>query len=87
VAEIALVWPPGREPALAPLVDTVFGRYQPNRVVVGAAEGSPGAAGLPLLAERGALNGQPTAYVCRHYVCQLPVTEAGALARQLDAEV
>jgi uncharacterized protein YyaL (SSP411 family) len=87
VAEIALVWPPGREQTLAPLLDTVFGRYQPNRVVVGAAEGSPGAAGLPLLAERGALNGLATAYVCRDYVCQLPVTDAPALARQLDALV
>ena len=87
VAEIALVWPAGHERALAPLVDAVFGRYQPNRVVVGAAEGSPGAAGLPLLADRGAQSGRPTAYVCRHYVCQLPVTEPAALARQLDAEV
>jgi uncharacterized protein YyaL (SSP411 family) len=87
VAEIALVWPPGQERALTPLVDTVFGRYQPNRVVVGAAEGAPAAAGLPLLAERGSLNGRPTAYVCQRYVCQLPVTEPAALARQLDAGV
>ncbi|HKA63891.1 MAG TPA: thioredoxin domain-containing protein, partial [Methylomirabilota bacterium] len=87
VAEIALVWPAGQERALAPLVDTVFGRYQPNRVVVGAPEGSSAAAGVPLLSARRAQNGQPTAYVCRHYVCQLPVTEPAALARQLDAEV
>jgi uncharacterized protein len=87
VAEIALVWPAGHEREVAPLVDAVFGRYQPNRVVVGAAEGSPGADGLPLLADRGAQSGRPTAYVCRHYVCQLPVTEPAALARQLDAEV
>jgi uncharacterized protein YyaL (SSP411 family) len=87
VAEVALVWRPGEERGAAPLLDTVFGRYQPNRVVVGAAEGAPGAGGLPLLAERGTLNGRPTAYVCRHYVCQLPVTEPEALARQLDAGV
>jgi uncharacterized protein YyaL (SSP411 family) len=87
VAEIALVWPPGQETALAPLRDTVFGRYQPNRVVVGAPEGSAAAAGLPLLAERGAVDGRPTAYVCEHYACRLPVTEPGALARQLDAGV
>ncbi len=87
VADIALLWPAGHERAVAPLVDAVFGRYQPNRVVVGAAEGSPGADGLPLLADRGAQSGRPTAYVCRHYVCQLPVTEPAALARQLDAEV
>ena len=87
VAEVALVWRPGEERAVAPLLDTVFGRYQPNRVVVGAAEGDPAGAGLPLLAGRGSVGGRPTAYVCRHYVCQLPVTEPDALARQLDAGV
>jgi uncharacterized protein YyaL (SSP411 family) len=87
VAEVALVWRAGGEPALAPLVDTVFRRYQPNRVVVGAAEGAPAAAGIPLLAQRGTLGGKPTAYVCQHYACQLPVTEPEALARQLDAGV
>ena len=87
VAEVALVWPPGEERGMAPLLDTVFGRYQPNRVVVGAADGAPGAGGLPLLAERGTVNGRPTAYVCRHNVCQLPVTEPEALAGQLDAGV
>jgi uncharacterized protein len=87
VAEVALVWRPGEERAMGPLLDTVFGRYQPNRVVVGAAEGEAAAAGLPLLAERATVGGRPTAYVCRHYVCQLPVTEPDALARQLDAGV
>ncbi len=87
VAEVALVWPAGAERAAAPLAETVFRRYQPNRVVVGAAAGAPGAAGLPLLADRGAVDGKPTAYVCRRYVCQLPVTEPDALARQLDAGV
>ncbi len=87
VAEVALVWPRGQERALAPLLDTVFGRYQPNRVVVGAAEGDPAGAGLPLLADRTAVGGRPTAYVCQHYVCQLPATEPDALARQLDAGV
>jgi len=87
VAEVALVWRPGEERGMAPLLGTVFGRYQPNRVVVGAAEGTPGASGLPLLAERGTVDERPTAYVCRRYVCQLPVTEPEALAQQLDAGV
>ena len=87
VAEVALVWRPGDERGVAPLRATVFGRYQPNRVVVGAAEGAPGADGLPLLAERGTVNGRAAAYVCRNNVCQLPVTEPEALARQLDAGV
>jgi uncharacterized protein YyaL (SSP411 family) len=87
VAEVALVWRPGEESAATPLRERIFRRYQPNRVVAGAAEGAPSAAGLPLLADRGTVGGHPTAYVCRHYVCQLPVTEAEALARQLDAGV
>ncbi len=86
-AEIALVWRDGERAALAPLLATVHGRYQPNRVLVGAREGDPAAAGLPLLAQRGAVAGRPTAYVCQHYVCRQPVTDPEALARQLDAGV
>jgi uncharacterized protein YyaL (SSP411 family) len=84
VAEVALVWPRdanGHERSA--LLDAVFGRYQPNRVVVGATEGAA-PAGVPLLADRGTVGGRPTAYVCRRYVCQLPVTEPHELARQLD---
>jgi uncharacterized protein YyaL (SSP411 family) len=86
VAEIALVWPAGPEGA-APLRKEVFGRYLPNRVAVGAAQSSPAAAGIPLLADRPAVGGKATAYVCRRFVCQTPVTEAQALARQLAGEV
>jgi hypothetical protein len=88
VAEVALVWPSERTPESArPLVETVFGRYLPNRVVAGAAEGAPGAAGVPLLEARGVVDGRATAYVCRRYVCQLPATESEPLARQLEALV
>ena len=38
---------------------------------------------VPLLADRPALEGRATAYVCEHFVCQLPVTEPEALAAQL----
>jgi uncharacterized protein YyaL (SSP411 family) len=85
VAEVALVWPDGA--GAGPLVETTFRRYMPNRLVVGAAAGSPAGAGLPLLAGRQAVDGKPTAYVCRRYVCQLPVTDPAALATQLDAGV
>jgi uncharacterized protein YyaL (SSP411 family) len=87
VAEIALVWRAGDRAALTPLLGAVYGRYQPNRVIVGAEEGAAAAAGLPLLAERPTVEGRPTAYVCEHYACQLPVTDPEALARQLDAGV
>jgi len=85
VAEVALVWPDGG--GAEALIATAFHGYRPNRLVVGAAAGSRAAAGLPLLADRPALEGKPTAYVCRRYVCQLPVTDPSALARQLGAGV
>jgi uncharacterized protein YyaL (SSP411 family) len=85
VDEVALVWPDGSGPG--PLAETAFGRYMPNRVVVGAPAGSPAGTGLPLLGDRPAISGRPTAYVCRRYVCQLPVTDPAGLVSQLDAGV
>ncbi|HTY77815.1 MAG TPA: thioredoxin domain-containing protein [Candidatus Bathyarchaeia archaeon] len=85
VAEVALVWPEGAD--AGSLVSATFEGYRPNRLVAGAAAGSPAGAGLPLLAERPSVDGKATAYVCRRYVCQLPVTDPRALAAQLDAGV
>jgi len=56
-------------------------------VVAAAAEGVPTSAELPLLAERPAMGSKATAYLCRRYVCQAPVTAPDDLARQLDAGV
>src|SRR5206468_10455996 len=63
VAEVALVWPEGAD--AASLIATAFQGYRPNRLVVGAPAGSPAAQGLPLLAYRPAVEGKPTASVCR----------------------
>lgn len=57
-------------------------RYRPNLVV--AAGGDETAGAIALLADRPRLGGQATAYVCRQFVCRLPVTEPGALAEQLN---
>ena len=85
VAEIALCWPPaGDGSAAAPMLEAVFGRYLPNRVVAGVADGAAGIEGLPLLAGRRAVDGRPTAYVCRRYVCETPTTDPADLARRLD---
>ena len=67
----------------AELVREVFRSYLPNRVFVGSPEGIGGGSDLPLLQERQLTNGRPTAYVCENYVCQLPVNDAGELAKQL----
>jgi uncharacterized protein len=87
VVEVALLWPEGAAEAAGSLLEALFDRYLPRRAVAGAAAGSPGAAGLPLLEGRGAVDGAPAAYVCRNYVCELPVTDAQALARRLEAAV
>ncbi|OGK78886.1 MAG: thioredoxin [Candidatus Rokubacteria bacterium GWC2_70_16] len=88
VAEVALCWPPGGDGSAAgPLLEAVFGRFLPNRVVAGAADGTPGLEGLPLLSQRGTVGGRPTAYVCRRYVCETPTTDPADLTRRLEAGV
>jgi len=96
--EIAIIGPREQE-ATRQLLDAVFQRYLPNKVMVGAASPplphplapSPSQmergleVRLPLLEGRGMVDGRPTAYVCQHYVCQLPVTDPEALAKQLNA--
>src|SRR5918993_4141888 len=78
-------------PAAAPhdraLAREVWKRYLPNKVLVQAAEGDEQSlALLPLLLDRKAVGGRPTAYVCENYSCRQPVSTAEALAAQLDAE-
>ena len=82
--EIAIVGPVGNVETQE-LVETVFGRYLPNKVVVGSApELGEDNITSPLLEDRNMIDGKPTAFVCEHYVCQLPVTQAEALAEQLE---
>ncbi|MGW1406391.1 thioredoxin domain-containing protein [Streptomyces sp. NPDC002403] len=47
------------------------------------AAGETGGAEFPLLADRPTVDGAPTAYVCRHFVCDAPTTDAEELARAL----
>ena len=82
VVEVAVVGP-ADDPATAALVAEVRRGWHPNQVVALAAD--PGITAVPLLADRVALDGRPTAYVCRGFVCRLPVTDATALRAQLDA--
>jgi uncharacterized protein YyaL (SSP411 family) len=61
-------------------------RFLPDAVLAGAAPGRVEALSsrIPLLADRVALEGRATAYVCRNFVCKLPVTTPEALAEQLS---
>jgi len=81
--EVAIVGDPS-DPASADLVHEVVGRVLPGSVLLRAAP-SVGSELSPLLQHRDQIDGQPTAYVCRDYACDLPVTEPSALRAQLDA--
>ncbi|MER6450572.1 thioredoxin domain-containing protein [Streptomyces venezuelae] len=82
--EVAVVGHP-EDPALALLHRTALLGTAPGAVVAAglpvAADGGGGE--FPLLAERTLVQGLPTAYVCRHFVCARPTTEPGELAEQL----
>jgi uncharacterized protein YyaL (SSP411 family) len=84
VKEIVIVGERDRS-GMDALAHEVFNRYLPNHVLVGKTGEDGGLEGLPLLEDRTQVRGQPTAYVCRNYVCDLPVNEPEALARQLAA--
>ncbi|MCI0795037.1 MAG: thioredoxin domain-containing protein, partial [Chloroflexi bacterium] len=79
--EIAVIGPRDDSATLG-LLNTVFQRFLPNKVVAG---GETASDEIPLLEQRDMVNGQPAAYVCQNYVCQLPVTDPEALAAQLES--
>jgi uncharacterized protein len=81
--EVAIVGDPA-SPDTQALIDAVYARYLPNKVVVGRAPDDEEAPGLvPLLAERPTREGRATAYVCEGYACQNPTTDPEELAGQL----
>ncbi|MEW6731415.1 MAG: thioredoxin domain-containing protein [Acidobacteriota bacterium] len=81
--EIAIIGEQGAANTEA-LLATVYGHYLPNKVVVIAEANDTRAKELiPLLADRGMINGQATAYVCEKFTCKQPVNSPEELATQL----
>jgi uncharacterized protein len=80
VVEVAIVGDPADKATKALVAETTRG-FRPNQVVAVSAD--PGASAIPLLADRIAIDGRPTAYVCRGFVCRLPVTTPEALRAEL----
>ncbi len=66
------------------LKSEVWREYLPNKVVVLAESAGEDAEFIPLLRERGFVDGKPTAYVCENFTCQKPVTTAEDLRGQLS---
>ncbi|MBB3083180.1 thioredoxin domain-containing protein [Geodermatophilus sabuli] len=72
--EVAVSGPAG--PVREALAAAARASTSPGAVVV---VGGPDAPGVPLLAGRPPVGGQPAAYVCRGFVCSAPVTDVSAL--------
>jgi uncharacterized protein len=79
VKEVAIVGRPEDVDTQA-LLRVVFEPFVPNKVVAG------GSAAIPLLEARDMRDGHATAYVCEHYVCQAPTTDADQLLQLMVAE-
>ncbi|GAA2110955.1 thioredoxin domain-containing protein [Microlunatus panaciterrae] len=78
--QVAIVGAPD-DPATAELRRAAYLHAPAGSVIVA---GLPDSAGFPLLANRTTVSDQPTAYVCRHFICRLPVTDLDALVAQLE---
>ncbi|MFN8499796.1 MAG: thioredoxin domain-containing protein [Anaerolineae bacterium] len=82
--EVAIVGAPESDATQA-LLRVVFDGFHPNRIVaLRAPTDAEPTRVIPLLADRDAVGGQPTAYVCENYACQMPTTNPDTLARQLE---
>ena len=91
--QVAVVLPAGAEdPGAAPgcAAAAVLHRSALHRIALGStspglvvAVGEEGRSVVPLLADRPAIGGRPTAYPCRGFVCDLPVTDPDALRAAL----
>jgi uncharacterized protein YyaL (SSP411 family) len=81
VSEVAILGEEQDERTKA-LVRVLWEKYRPD--LVAACSGFPIPENSPaLLEDRSMLNDMPTAYVCRHFVCQQPVNDPDQLRGQL----
>ncbi|MFM8888532.1 MAG: thioredoxin domain-containing protein [Solirubrobacterales bacterium] len=83
--ELALVGPSGSPfpGSVQTLLAPIRRRYLPNTVL---AAGPEGTTAPPLLADRPTVDGDPSAYLCRRFVCLEPVTSPEALGEELDRD-
>ena len=78
VREVAVIGDENADATRA-MIGVVLRRFDPLRVL---AWGRPD--GVPLMQDRPAVAGAPTAYVCRDFVCDTPVTDVAALGELLQ---
>ena len=70
------------DPALGDWWWTALMGTSPGLVV---AAGGSGSDDVPLLRDRPAIDGRPTAYVCEGFTCDRPTTDLAALADRIGA--
>ncbi len=80
--EIAIMGNPQADDARGLLAE-VYARFMPNSVLAAAEPESEAASAVPLLEGRPMRDGRATAYVCKNYACNLPVTAPEELGKQL----
>jgi uncharacterized protein len=78
--EVALV---GDDAGVAALSAVVRETLRPHLVLAGGP--GDGASAVPLMEGRTPVDGRAAAYVCEHFACRRPVTEAGDLRALLEA--
>ncbi|MBM3781764.1 MAG: thioredoxin domain-containing protein [Acidobacteria bacterium] len=84
--QVVVVGPPERDDTRA-LWAGVHRAYRPWNVALPVTPGDAQhalSAVMPWLGAMTMIKGRATAYVCRHFACEAPVTEADALAEALD---
>jgi uncharacterized protein YyaL (SSP411 family) len=81
--EVAVVGDPV-DPRFVELVATARAHVGPAAVIAAAASGdTAAAAAAPLLADRPLVDDSPTAYICRDFACELPLTSPELLEELL----
>lgn len=85
--EILVVWPDGAGTAAAPLLAVLRRHYLPVRALAAGPESALAALAktIPFVRAKVPLAGRPSAYVCRHGRCELPLSDPAALAARLRA--
>jgi hypothetical protein len=76
--ELAITGKFGKSGTMA-MLEVANNRYRPNMITAVGLNGDV----VPLLFGRPQIEGEVTAYVCRRFVCQQPVTDPHKLALQL----
>jgi uncharacterized protein YyaL (SSP411 family) len=84
VKEVAVIGDPAGESTRALAAEVTTRRFSPNHVLaVASPEDDASRRAVALLQDRPQRDGSPTAYVCEHFVCKLPVTEPADLVERL----